>query len=178
MSNVEYVDEAANESESTYTAVWVVKQIVILIMPICIAWGFDGGEPELLTPEDADHTITFAPGWRMFHRQLFDRRSGAGDSAARGPMDRPSASWSGRISAHWNRRAGAKPERFKTKARDGSTDVYGVIFRPSDLDPEAQYPVIDYIYGGPQAIQAPACIHRRRARTRQELSGRRSRWRN
>ena len=47
------------------------------------------------------------------------------------------------------------PERFTAKARDGVTDIYGVIFRPSQFNPEHSYPVIDNIYGGPQVNQAP-----------------------
>jgi dipeptidyl aminopeptidase/acylaminoacyl peptidase len=47
------------------------------------------------------------------------------------------------------------PERFAAKARDGITDVYGAIFRPSRFDENTTYPVIDNIYGGPQVNQAP-----------------------
>ena len=42
------------------------------------------------------------------------------------------------------------PERFKTKADDGITDLYGVMFKPFDFDPTKKYPVISYVYPGPQ----------------------------
>ncbi|WP_246173672.1 DPP IV N-terminal domain-containing protein [Limnoglobus roseus] len=41
-------------------------------------------------------------------------------------------------------------ERFTAKGRDGKTDIYGVIVRPSNFDPKKTYPVIENIYAGPQ----------------------------
>jgi len=42
------------------------------------------------------------------------------------------------------------PKTFSVKAHDGQTDIYGLLFTPKDLDPQKKYPVIDYIYPGPQ----------------------------
>jgi dipeptidyl-peptidase 4 len=42
------------------------------------------------------------------------------------------------------------PERVTVKARDGVTDLYGLVFRPSNFQPGRRYPVINYIYPGPQ----------------------------
>lgn len=42
------------------------------------------------------------------------------------------------------------PERFKVKAADGVTDLYGVMYKPFDFDPEKIYPIADYVYPGPQ----------------------------
>ncbi|AFL86565.1 dipeptidyl aminopeptidase/acylaminoacyl peptidase [Terriglobus roseus DSM 18391] len=42
------------------------------------------------------------------------------------------------------------PENFTVKARDGKTELYGLIFKPSHFDPSKKYPIIDYIYPGPQ----------------------------
>lgn len=47
------------------------------------------------------------------------------------------------------------PEVFVAKARDGSTDIWGVIFRPSTFDPKQKYPVIENIYAGPQSSFVP-----------------------
>ena len=47
------------------------------------------------------------------------------------------------------------PEVFTAKARDGRTDIWGVIFRPSDFDPKKKYPVIEYIYAGPHSSFVP-----------------------
>lgn len=117
----------------------------------------EGGAPELLTPEDADHAVAFAPGGSCF----IDNYSTVGQApvmllrSAGGKLIRKleQADIKDLEATGWR-----APERFKAKARDGITDVYGVVFRPSDLDENAQYPVIDYIYGGPQAIQAPAAF--------------------
>jgi dipeptidyl-peptidase-4 len=47
------------------------------------------------------------------------------------------------------------PERFVAKARDGVTDIYGVIVRPTNFDPTKKYPVIENIYAGPQGSFTP-----------------------
>ncbi|MCG8470048.1 MAG: S9 family peptidase [Gemmatimonadetes bacterium] len=47
------------------------------------------------------------------------------------------------------------PEPFVAKAADGETDLYGVLFKPWDFDPSRSYPVVEYIYGGPQTINHP-----------------------
>lgn len=42
------------------------------------------------------------------------------------------------------------PETFKVKADDGITDLYGVLYKPFDFDPKKKYPIIEYVYPGPQ----------------------------
>ena len=42
------------------------------------------------------------------------------------------------------------PEPFKAKANDGITDIYGVMYKPFDFDPTKKYPLIEYVYPGPQ----------------------------
>ena len=42
------------------------------------------------------------------------------------------------------------PEPFKAKANDGITDIYGVIYKPFDFDETRKYPLIQYVYPGPQ----------------------------
>ena len=42
------------------------------------------------------------------------------------------------------------PERFKVKAADGVTDLYGAMYKPFDFDSTKKYPIIDYVYPGPQ----------------------------
>ena len=46
------------------------------------------------------------------------------------------------------------PERFKVKAADGITDLYGIMYKPFDFDPERKYPIITYVYPGPQ-VEGP-----------------------
>ncbi len=47
------------------------------------------------------------------------------------------------------------PEVFVAKGRDGSTDIWGIICRPSRFDPSKSYPVIEQIYAGPQSAFVP-----------------------
>ncbi|MGE0144343.1 MAG: prolyl oligopeptidase family serine peptidase [Planctomycetota bacterium] len=47
------------------------------------------------------------------------------------------------------------PERFAAKGRDGKTDIYGVIWKPSNFDTQTRYPVIESIYAGPHDAHVP-----------------------
>lgn len=47
------------------------------------------------------------------------------------------------------------PEVFSAKGRDGKTDIWGMIIRPSNFDPSKKYPVIEYIYAGPHDSFVP-----------------------
>jgi dipeptidyl aminopeptidase/acylaminoacyl peptidase len=47
------------------------------------------------------------------------------------------------------------PEEFVVKAADEQTDLYGLLYKPYDFDPEKKYPVLDFIYGGPQTTWVP-----------------------
>jgi Tol biopolymer transport system component/dienelactone hydrolase len=47
------------------------------------------------------------------------------------------------------------PEVFTAKGRDGQTDIWGMIIRPSNFDPNKKYPVIEYIYAGPHDSFVP-----------------------
>jgi dipeptidyl-peptidase-4 len=47
------------------------------------------------------------------------------------------------------------PKPVKMIAADGKTEIYGLVFRPSDFDPHEKYPVIDVVYGGPQVSFVP-----------------------
>jgi dipeptidyl aminopeptidase/acylaminoacyl peptidase len=47
------------------------------------------------------------------------------------------------------------PERFVAKARDGKTDIFGLIYRPSNFDSTKNYPIVEDIYAGPQGAFVP-----------------------
>lgn len=151
VSNVQQVDEAAG---TVYFTTMGLAEGRDPYYNHLYRVSLEGGEPELLTPEDADHTVTFAPGGGYF----IDNYSTVGEApvillrAADGSLvcELERADISALEATGWR-----APERFAAKARDGSTDIYGVIFRPSDFDESKRYPVIDHIYGGPQAIQQP-----------------------
>ena len=110
----------------------------------------DGSQPTLLTPEAADHTVDLSPDHKLFVdawstpteppvtvlRSAEDGHTVA--SIARADISRLKA-------AGW-----VPPVPIIVKARDGKTDLYGMMFKPSHFDPSKKYPVIDYIYPGPQ----------------------------
>lgn len=47
------------------------------------------------------------------------------------------------------------PEEFTVKAADGTTTLWGVMYKPHDFDPQRKYPLLEYIYGGPQSHNLP-----------------------
>src|SRR6185436_4336266 len=47
------------------------------------------------------------------------------------------------------------PERFAAKGRDGKTDIFGIIIKPSNFDPAKKYPIVEQIYAGPHGYFVP-----------------------
>ncbi|MFO8174800.1 MAG: prolyl oligopeptidase family serine peptidase, partial [Longimicrobiales bacterium] len=54
------------------------------------------------------------------------------------------------------------PEVFTARGRDGATDIWGIIIRPTTFDPGKSYPVIEYIYAGPHSSHVPKSFSRQR----------------
>jgi dipeptidyl-peptidase 4 len=109
----------------------------------------DGKQLKLLTPEDADHVATVSKDGKFIvdiystpqKPQIMVLRDTAGkiiQTLTRGDITRL-------VAAGW-----VAPETFHVKGHDNKTDVYGLLFRPANLDASQKYPVIDYIYPGPQ----------------------------
>lgn len=114
-------------------------------------------DPELLTPQDGSHKISFAPDGSYFLSTWSKINSAPVTELFRASGDRvgtvAQVDLSALTDAGWT-----FPERFSAPSRDGKTQVYGVIVRPTDFDPAKSYPVIDSIYGGPQMNQAPVAL--------------------
>jgi len=118
----------------------------------------DGGQIELLTPEAADHQVTFSPSgeWIIDRYSTIDTepttvlRRADGKAVANadlnGALVLEEVDISELLAQGWPR-----PIPFTVKARDGETDLYGVMYRPSNFDPTRRYPIINHIYPGPQA---------------------------
>ena len=51
------------------------------------------------------------------------------------------------------------PENFNVKAADGKTDIYGIIYKPADFDSNKKYPVVEFIYAGPQMKIVPTSFY-------------------
>ncbi len=115
-------------------------------------WAYlNGSNLELLTPEDADHHISMAPDGSAF-MDTYSRvdlppvtvlRSNDGKmllSLEKGDIDNL-------ISMGWK-----FPERFSAKSLDGQFDIYGIIIRPTTFNASLKYPVVEFVYPGPQAM--------------------------
>lgn len=121
---------------------------------------FDGSGLTILTEGDGTHEVEFSPDRRFFLDQwsrvdlppVTELRN-AKDGRLICPLER--ADWSELLAAGWQ-----PPERFFAKGRDGKTDIYGIIIRPSVFDPNQQYPVIEEIYAGPQGAFVPKSFGR------------------
>lgn len=114
----------------------------------------DGSGLELLTPEDADHSVIMSPNGRYFidvyARVDLPPVTVIRDAEGRFLMEVQRADVGPLLETGWQ-----PPERFRVKAADGVTDIYGVIFKPSDFDPSRKYPVLNDIYPGPHCIHTP-----------------------
>lgn len=137
----------------------------------------DGDRPNtgltLLTPEDADHALPGSPtpliqsllrlpaGRRPMSpsgRYFVDCYSRIDtppvtvlrDSTGRLIAEIARADVSALETTGWR-----PPEAFSAKAADQVTDLYGVLIKPRDFDPQRRYPLIERIYGGPQIIAQP-----------------------
>ncbi|MHC1481014.1 S9 family peptidase [Frateuria aurantia] len=111
--------------------------------------GFDGRGLTLLTPQQADHSIDMAPGGADFvdvystpvQPPVTVLRSADGRermTLARTDIHRL-------LATGW-----APPVPFTVKGRDGKTDLYGLMYKPTRFDASKHYPLIDYVYPGPQ----------------------------
>jgi dipeptidyl-peptidase-4 len=109
----------------------------------------DGSRVDLLTPENADHDVSFSPSGAYFE-DSYSRLDALPTSVVRradGTMvhELQHADTSRLFAAGWR-----MPVPFTVKARDGVTDLYGLMYRPSKIEPGRTYPIIDNIYPGPQ----------------------------
>lgn len=112
--------------------------------------GIDGGEAVLLTPEKADHTIEMSPHGHYFV-DTYSTRTTAPVTVLRSSDDGHVIKEIARVDTTRLRASGWRPPiPFTVKARDGKTELYGMMFKPTHFDPKQRYPIIDYIYPEPQ----------------------------
>jgi len=116
---------------------------------------FDGSDLVTLTEGDGDHSIEYSPEmdyyldtWSRVDQPPVTelRRTSDGKII----MQVEEADIRELIEAGWK-----APEVYVAKARDGKTDIWGFIIRPMNFDPQKKYPVIEYIYAGPQGSFVP-----------------------
>ena len=116
---------------------------------------YDGTGLTLLTEGDGTHEVRFSPDGkylldtysRVDLPHLTNLRK-ANDGSLVVTLEKADAS-------KYFDQGGKTPERFVAKGRDGKTDIYGLIYRPSNHDPLRKYPVIEQIYAGPHGAHVP-----------------------
>ena len=111
--------------------------------------GLDGAGLQNLTPGDFDHSASVAESNRFFvvNRSRVNTvpASALFDAAGRKILDLEEADFTLLLAAGYQ-----FPEPYTVKAADGVTDLYGVMYKPFDFDPTKRYPIVQYVYPGPQ----------------------------
>ena len=109
----------------------------------------DGADLRLLTPDSANHTVTLSPSGRYFvdsySTPVDPPVAVLRDADGRTLLTLEEADISRLVADGWQ-----PPIPIEVKARDGETDLYGLMYRPTSFDPSNSYPIINYIYPGPQ----------------------------
>ncbi len=122
----------------------------------------DGSGLKLLTPGNLDHAVSASDDGRLF-LDTFSRVDTAPKSTL---VDAMGALVADLETADVRRllEAGFKyPEPFHVKADDGITDIYGVMYKPFDFDARKKYPLIEYVYPGPQTESVTKAFNARNA---------------
>jgi dipeptidyl-peptidase 4 len=110
----------------------------------------DGSGLTLLNPGDFDHRFSMGESRRFFvdswsRVNTVPTTVGALRRRRQPDAELETADFSALDQAGWR-----LPEPFTVKAADGVTDLYGVMYKPFDFDPERKYPIVAYVYPGPQ----------------------------
>jgi dipeptidyl-peptidase 4 len=110
---------------------------------------FDGTGLKLLNAGDFDHAMRMNDG-NSFFIDNYSRvntvpKSVLYNAEGKKIMDLETADFSSLFASGYK-----FPEIFKAKADDGITDIYGVMYKPFDFDSTKKYPLIEYVYPGPQ----------------------------
>jgi dipeptidyl aminopeptidase/acylaminoacyl peptidase len=115
---------------------------------------FDGSGQRLLTPENADHDISESEDGRYFVDSYSTPTQPATtvlrDSDGKTVMEVAKQDISRLLAYGW-----VPPTPIQVKARDGKTELYGLMFKPSHFDASKKYPIVNYVYPGPQIGSCP-----------------------
>ncbi|HVV99727.1 MAG TPA: prolyl oligopeptidase family serine peptidase, partial [Planctomycetaceae bacterium] len=120
---------------------------------------FDGTGLVALTDGNGQHSVQFSPDYKY----LIDTWSRV-DTA---PVHELRQTSDGKLVcdleqadiSELQERGWKSPEVFSAKGRDGTTDIWGIICRPANFDPNRRYPVIESIYAGPQGSFVPKAFN-------------------
>jgi dipeptidyl aminopeptidase/acylaminoacyl peptidase len=116
---------------------------------------FDGTGLTAFTSADGTHTLTWSPD-RQFYVDTYSRVDMPQIAELRRASDQSliatlsHGDMTDLLATGWR-----PPEVFTAKGRDGATDIWGIIVRPTNFDPNRRYPVIEAIYAGPHGSFVP-----------------------
>jgi dipeptidyl aminopeptidase/acylaminoacyl peptidase len=117
--------------------------------------GFNGNNLVDLTPEKGNHNISFSPD-RKYYIDTYSEVNKAPYIVLKNTADFKTVTVLEHSDISELLKTGVKlPEVFVAKGRDGKTDIWGVIYRPANMNPDKSYPVIENIYAGPQDSFVP-----------------------
>lgn len=110
---------------------------------------FDGSKFTSLTPDNGTHQVVFSPSKKYFI-DTYSQPDTPAVSALRDANGKlitilEKTDITKLVAKGWK-----PPTPVKLKAADGKTDIYGLVFTPTKMNTSTKYPVIDYIYPGPQ----------------------------
>src|SRR5581483_2014058 len=111
--------------------------------------GFDGKNQTLLSPEDAMHAITPSPSGRFFV-DIYSKPDVPQTSVLRDSTGRTIATFERADISRLTATGWKPPMPIVVKARDGMTNLYGLMYRPTNFNQAMKYPIINHIYPGPQ----------------------------
>jgi len=111
---------------------------------------FNGKNLKLLTPEDGNHSVSIAPDSNYFV-DTFSQPDVAPVSVLRGLSGKIIAELEKSDLSRLEAIGWKAPTPIKVRSNNDKWDLYGLMFVPSDLDQSKKYPVVNYIYPGPQA---------------------------
>jgi len=122
--------------------------------------GFDGKGLQLLSPENADHSVSVSPDGTLFVDN-YSRPDSPGQAVLRRAKDGSEVRALEKTDVSELQKTGWKfAEPFQGKAADGTTDLYGLIWRPSNFDAAKKYPIVEFVYTGPQGFFVPKTFGR------------------
>ena len=110
---------------------------------------FDGSDLTNLTPGDANHRAALSPS-KQFVVDSFSRTDLASVATLRDDKGQVVMPLEKTDTSRLEKTGWKLPECFHVKAADGMTDLYGNMWKPFDFDPAKKYPIIVYVYPGPQ----------------------------
>lgn len=117
--------------------------------------GMDGKNMVALTPEEGNHNVQYTHDFRY----LLDTYSKVDQAPVTVVRDAQTGKLLKTLEkadiSTLKKHGWQQPEVFVAKGRDGKTDMWGIIQRPTNFDPNRKYPVIEYIYAGPGDAYTP-----------------------